>query len=60
MLDRIDGCFKRLQTLQIQPTLENMEKLVQTLYDLKDIYKVFETMEKKEAAEDGRTETDPE
>ncbi len=35
---KIDTVYKRLQTLDIMPTLKNMEKLLQTLYDLKDIY----------------------
>lgn len=38
MLEKIDACFKRLQTLDITPTLKNMETLLQTLYDLREIY----------------------
>ena len=38
MREKIEICFKRLQTLEIQPTQSNMEKLLQTLYDLKEIY----------------------
>lgn len=38
MLEKIEDCYKRLQTLDITPTLANMEILVQTLYDLRDIY----------------------
>ena len=38
MKEKIEACFNRLQTLDIKPTLTNMETLVQTLYDLKDIY----------------------
>ena len=53
MKEKLEACFNRLQTLEIQPTLANMEKLVQTLYDLKDMYNELE-------AKDGRAETDPE
>ena len=39
MKEKIEACFSRLQELDIMPTLPNMEKLVQTLYDLRDVYK---------------------
>ena len=38
MIEKIKSCFERLQRLNIVPTLDNMEILVQTLYDLRDIY----------------------
>ena len=38
MLTMLESCFDRLQNLNIQPTLGNMEKLVSTLYDLREIY----------------------
>ena len=38
MKEKLEACFERLQALDIKPTLGNMELLVQTLYDLKDIY----------------------
>lgn len=53
MKEKLEACFDRLQTLEIQPTLANMEKLVQTLYDLRELYNELED-------NDGRTETDPE
>lgn len=53
MKEKLEACFDRLQTLEIQPTLANMEKLVQTLYDLRELYNKLEE-------DDGRTETDPE
>lgn len=53
MKGKLEACFNRLQTLEIQPTLANMEKLVQTLYDLRELYNELEE-------NDGRTETDPE
>ena len=53
MKEKIEACFNRLQELDIKPTLTNMEKLVQTLYDLRDLYNELEE------AEHGRTESDP-
>ena len=38
MREKIEECFNRLQELQIKPTLANMEILVQTLYDLREVY----------------------
>lgn len=35
---KLTECFERLQGLDIKPTLTNMEALVQTLYDLREIY----------------------
>lgn len=45
MKEKIANCFERLQSLEIQPTVSNMEKLLQTLYDLRDIYKQMEVDE---------------
>lgn len=53
MKEKIEAIYKRLQTLDISPTKANMEKMIQTLYDLEDIYKELRD-------EDGRTEADPE
>lgn len=55
MRKKIEACFKRLQTLSIQPTRDNMEKLLQTLYDLEEVYNKL-----KEDEGDGRTAADPE
>ena len=55
MKEKVNACFEWLQSLDIMPTLQNMEKLVQTLYDLREVYQEMERMEK-----DGRTEADPE
>lgn len=58
MKEKIAGCYDRLQTLDITPTLDNMEKLVQTLYDLREVYK---ELSEKEEKDNGRgTEADPE
>jgi hypothetical protein len=55
MKEKLTACFKRLQKLNIQPTLGNMELLVQTLYDLRDVYNELERMES-----DGGQAADPE
>lgn len=57
MKEKIEACFERLQSLEIQPTLSNMEKLVQTLYDLRDVYKQMEQEEERNA---DRQTADPE
>ena len=54
VLEKINACFERLQTLDITPTLNNMEKLVQTLYDLRDAYNEIE----RKGNEDGRQTVD--
>ena len=36
IINKLDEAYKRLQTLEIQPTQKNMEKLLQSLYDLKE------------------------
>jgi hypothetical protein len=56
MKEKLEQCFERLQNLDIKPTLGNMELLVQTLYDLREIYNELN----KEEGPDGRAEADPE
>lgn len=53
---KIGKAYERLQTLDIMPTRKNMEILLQTLYDLKDVYK---KMEEEEQNAD-RQKADPE
>ena len=55
-LAKVGECFERLQSLDIKPTLPNMEILVQTLYDLRDVYGMIE----KEVEKDGRSAADTE
>ena len=50
MKEKLEACFDRLQSLDIRPSLGNMEKLVQTLYDLRDVYQYFE----EEDADEGQ------
>lgn len=38
MPEKLEACFDRLQRLDIKPTVQNMELLLQTLYDLRDVY----------------------
>ena len=38
MKEKIKLCFERLQKLDISPTVNNMEILLQTLYDLREVY----------------------
>ena len=55
MKEKLEACFERLQMLDIKPTLKNMEALVQTLYDLREIYN-----ELGKGEQDGRgPEADP-
>ena len=50
--EKLDACFSRLQNLDIKPTLKNMEKLVQTLYDLRDVYNELKRGEDNERQTD--------
>ena len=52
MMERLEACFDRLQVLDIQPTLKNLEILTQTLYDLRDVYQMLG------GDEDGRSDAD--
>ena len=56
MSEKIKKCYERLQTLQITPTVGNMEILLQSLYDLRSVY---QELKAKEAEQNGGTETDP-
>lgn len=38
MKEKLEACFDRLQELEIKPTITNMEILLQTLYDLREVY----------------------
>lgn len=58
MKEKLSACYDRLQTLDITPTLDNMEKLVQTLYDIREVY---QEITEKEEKDNGRgTAADPE
>ena len=36
--EKLRSCIERLQTVKIQATIENMEAMLQTMYDLRDEY----------------------
>lgn len=38
MKEKIKSCFDRLQKLDIPPSVNNLEILLQTLYDLREVY----------------------
>ena len=63
MKKKLSTCFDRLQDLQIKPTKANMETLLQTLYDLQDVYNKLSEMEGNNNAKperEGRSAADPE
>ena len=57
MKEKIEACFDRLQGLEIRPTVSNMETLLQTLYDLRE---VWQELNEKETDTDGRAKADSE
>ena len=46
MTEKLEACFERLQRLDIKPTRSNMEILLQTLYDLQEVYQELKEREK--------------
>ena len=54
-LAKLNTVYERLQKLDIMPTRANMEKLLQSLYDIQTVYKKL-----KEAEENDRTSADSE
>lgn len=60
MKEKLNACFTRLQQLDLQPTRKNMENLLQTLYDLRDVYNELEKLELEGGESDGRAAADPE
>ena len=50
MKEKISACFDRLQTLDVKPTVGNLEALLQTLYDLREVYNELERTEENERA----------
>ena len=55
--EKLERCYDRLQNLYIQATVSNMESLLQTIYDLHDVYNNMKEETPNERSED-RTETD--
>ena len=58
MEEKLEAVYKRLQTLNILPTKENMEKLLQSLYDIREVYNKL--MEGKANGGHNGPEADPE
>lgn len=50
-LEKLDATFNRLQSLNILPTLSNMETLVQSLYEIREVYQFLKTLK---GEDDGR------
>ena len=50
MIEKLKNSFERLQTLDIQPTVTNQEKLLSTLYDLREVYHELRKREEEENA----------
>ena len=61
IFELLNLCYTRLQGLQITATRDNMETLLQTLYDLRHINEKLEKLKEgqKDGTEDGRTENNP-
>lgn len=38
MEEKLSACYERLQKLSVPPTRGNMEILLQTLYDIREVY----------------------
>lgn len=55
VINDLNKVYERLQTLDILPTLANMEKLLQSLYDMKEIARKL----KEGATDGGGTENRP-
>lgn len=45
MKEKLKACYERLQTLDLPATRGNMQTLLQTLYDIQEVYKELERME---------------
>lgn len=48
IINKLNEAYTRLQTLDIQPTQKNLEKLLQCLYDLKEAARMITEAEKDE------------
>jgi len=55
MKEKLSAIYDRLQDLDLKPTKHNMETLLQTLYDLQEIYRELN----REEQADGGQAADP-
>lgn len=51
MPEKLEAAYNRLQTLEIMPTVGNMETLLQSLYDIREVYQQLIKMEDKDGQE---------
>ena len=56
MIEKLNAAYERLQGLSITPTVSNMERLLQSLYDIRDVYNELQ----KAGEVDGRSTSDSE
>lgn len=52
MPEKLERCYERLQRLEIVPKLENLEILLQTLYEIREVYQELKRKE-TESGESG-------
>lgn len=57
-INKLNEVYERIQTLDIQPTQRNMEKMLQCLYDLREAARMING-EAEENGTDTRTPADP-
>lgn len=58
MKEKIKATFERLQNMNIQSTLSNMEILVQSLYDLRAVYNEMEVKENAGTEDRGTSDSE--
>ena len=51
MLEKLEACYERLQGLDIKSTVTNMEKLLQSLYDIREAYQELKEGEEHDGSE---------
>lgn len=44
MPEKLEAAYNRLQSLDIVPTVSNMETLLQSLYDIREVYQQLKKM----------------
>ena len=50
MCNKLESAFNRLQSMAFAPTVGNLETMLKSLYDIREVYQEL----KKEGADDGR------
>lgn len=52
MLEKLEACYERLQSLAaFVPTVSNMEKLLKSLYDIREVYQELKEREEHDGSE---------